>query len=1176
VIQGRSDYYEQWRLLSRKRRNPQDFDRQRKKTDPMKDMAKTKKELVDELAETRQCIAALEQKERSLKRVKESLRTKTKQFEALQLVSTEIARELDLTRLLGMILRRAAGLLNARAGFLSLIDERTGTVSPRHWEGHGHWVQSLSFTLGKGISGTVAARRVGMVVNDYPNSIYVHPLILKNTTVTSVVAEPMIYRDRVVGVITVDNEGIPERIFSEEDRKILTPFAAQAAIAIENARLFEEARRELNERTRTEKALRESEVLYRNLIETSPDPIVVYDLEGRIVTANKQAAEIYGVAGVEEFLACVKTVFDLLTEEGQRMAAASFQQTLSEGASQKNEYLIRIGDGNMIPMEINSSIIQNSGGEPQAFISVMRDISERKRSEHIMAIQRDLGVALTEAISLQEALHLCLEAALKLTGFDAGAIYILDPDTNDLNLARFQGVSDAFADQVNQYSVRSSRVRFLKEGLPQYLESSDISALPYKDAVLAEGLKSIAIVPIRSQARITGSLNVASHVHEKIPAYVRNALETIAGQVGTSIARAQSEEALRESEIKFRDLAEKAIVGIFLIQDNIVRYANGEYARIFDCRIEDMVDRLGLQDLILPDDLPTVLERIRQRIDGEQQSARYQFRILTRKGEIRHTEVYSSRTVYRGKPAIVGTLLDITDRLKAEEDLKRLSVAIEQAAEEIVITDPEGNIQYVNPAFERITGYERQEAIGRNPRLLKSGVHDRAFYENLWNTLKAGNIWKGRLVNRRKDGKLVHMDATISPLINSANKVTGYIALKRDVTEAVRIETQLRQAQKMEAIGTLAGGIAHDFNNILGAMMGYAELAKLRSKDEGIAAYLEQILTACDRSRDLVQQILTFSRQTEQEKKPVMLVPLVKEVVKFLRASLPSTIVINQSLKVPRDVILADTTQMHQLLMNLCTNAGHAMKDQGGTLTIALKEVAIGTEDMLNLTLTKGRYLQLTVSDTGCGIRPEHMERIFEPYFTTKKKGEGTGLGLSVADGIVKSHGGVIRVYSEVGKGSVFHIYLPLVEGRPERDGRSADTEALPRGSERILFIDDEKMLTQVAKMSLGELGYEVVAETDPTAAIARFREDRSAFDLVITDKTMLNMTGFDLAREIRSLRADIPIIMCTGFQDREDLEKSAALGINRLVAKPVSISVMAEAIRTVLTAAASSPSPSE
>ena len=628
--------------------------------------------------------------------------------------------------------------------------------------------------------------------------------------------------------------------------------------------------------------------------------------------------------------------------------------------------------------------------------------------------------------------------------------------------------------------------------------------------------------------------------------------------------RKRAEDVLRESEGKFRDLAEKSMVGIYLIQDGLFRYVNGEFANIFGYGTEEIIDRLGAKDVIYHEDLPLVEENLRKRITGELKSLRYEFRIWTKNREIRYAAVYSSRTFYQGEPAVIGTVLDITEGKKAEEDLRRLSTAIEQAAEEIMITDPEGVIQYVNPAFERITGYSREEAIGRNPRILKSDIQGQAFYENLWNTIKGGNIWTGRVTNRRKDGKLIQEDGTISPLLNSTGELTGYVSLKRDITEMIKMETQLRQGQKMEAIGTLAGGIAHDFNNILGAMMGYAELARFKTKDVAIHPYLEQLLKACDRARDLVQQILTFSRQREQEKKPITVTPIVTEVMKLLRSSLPSTVEIRQRYTNRYDTVLADPTQIHQVLMNLCTNAVHAMREGEGVLEVSLRQVEIPADNRAyNPALKAGAYLQLIVSDTGKGIDPAIKDKIFDPFFTTKNTGEGTGLGLSVVYGIVKDHGGAIAVESKPGEGATFTISLPLIDTAEELEGR--ESSVIPKGRGSILLVDDEEPLASLGQDMLTSLGYEVAVRLSSRDALETFRAHPERFDLVITDMTMPNMTGADLAREMLKIRPEIPIIMTTGFSERVNEGEAKKIGIRKFVMKPVSLPSLAQAVKQLI-----------
>jgi CheY-like chemotaxis protein len=371
----------------------------------------------------------------------------------------------------------------------------------------------------------------------------------------------------------------------------------------------------------------------------------------------------------------------------------------------------------------------------------------------------------------------------------------------------------------------------------------------------------------------------------------------------------------------------------------------------------------------------------------------------------------------------------------------------------------------------------------------------------------------------------------------------------------------------MEAIGTLAGGIAHDFNNILGAIWGYAELAAMDTPDDlPVKTSLQQVLKACGRARDLVQQILAFSRQTEQEERPIKLGPIVKESLKLLRASIPATIKIRQNIDKDSGTVVIDASQAHQVLMNLCTNAAHAMRETGGVLEVGLTNTDIDAEQAAQgRDFEPGPYVRLTVNDTGHGIEPCLMGRIFDPYFTTKEKGVGTGLGLSVVHGIVKAHGGTVSVSSAPGKGATFHVYLPRLEARAAREARPAET--LPTGNERILLVDDEETLIQIGRQMLERLGYRVVARTSPIEASEAFRANPDGFDLVITDQTMPNMTGDRLAKQLMAIKPEIPIILCSGFSELTDEKKARAMGIRAYVMKPLVMSDLAQTIRKVLEA---------
>jgi two-component system cell cycle sensor histidine kinase/response regulator CckA len=389
---------------------------------------------------------------------------------------------------------------------------------------------------------------------------------------------------------------------------------------------------------------------------------------------------------------------------------------------------------------------------------------------------------------------------------------------------------------------------------------------------------------------------------------------------------------------------------------------------------------------------------------------------------------------------------------------------------------------------------------------------------------------------------------------------------KRAEREKQKIASRLRQAQKMESIGTLAGGIAHDFNNILSAIMGYSEMTLYNlSTDSKAKANLEHVLQASNRAKDLVNQILAFSRQSEQTRKPVQIAPLVKETLKLMRASLPTTIEIRDGIKQEGALVEADPTQIHQVLMNLCTNASDAMREKGGVLEVNLDRLNLDdTQTALSYPdLNPGIYELLSVSDTGNGMDEATLERIFDPYFTTKKPGKGTGMGLAMAHGIVKSHGGGITVHSEVGKGTTFQVLLPSIDGVPKTE--EAVLKPLPTGEERILFVDDEAALVDLGKQMLEHLGYTVEAKTSSIEALETFRGRPNDFDLIVTDKTMPNLTGFDLGKECKKIRPDIPIILCTGFSESTLLLRAGSMGISEIIMKPLLMRDMAEIVRKVL-----------
>ncbi len=409
-------------------------------------------------------------------------------------------------------------------------------------------------------------------------------------------------------------------------------------------------------------------------------------------------------------------------------------------------------------------------------------------------------------------------------------------------------------------------------------------------------------------------------------------------------------------------------------------------------------------------------------------------------------------------------------------------------------------------------------------------------------------------------------DVASFPLLDEG-RITGYVCIAKDITDCLQMEEQLRQAQKMEAIGVLAGGIAHDFNNILVPILGYAELAECRlAPDDPLTTDLQQIIKGALRAKDMIAQILAFSRKAPQKRQSFEPQLVVREVLKFLEASLPRTIRIESDIAGDCGTIMVDPTQFHQIVMNLCINAQHAMMQQGGVLTVRMARTIVGKDDQSLLTggLIPGPYLLLAVSDTGSGMDYQIMERIFEPYFTLKPQGEGSGLGLSVVHGIVKSYHGHITVHSEPGKGTSFQVYLPsMVEqlSWPEKESSLTETA----GVERILLVDDEELITDMFDTILTRLGYQVIVFNDSLEALAFITQDSTAFDLLVTDMSMPNLTGLELVQKTLAVRPDLPVILCTGFNQMISKEEAKALGIHTYLEKPVLVKDLTEAIRQAL-----------
>lgn len=639
--------------------------------------------------------------------------------------------------------------------------------------------------------------------------------------------------------------------------------------------------------------------------------------------------------------------------------------------------------------------------------------------------------------------------------------------------------------------------------------------------------------------------------------------------------RKQFENALRESEERYRQIVESSTEAILVRSGDRITYANPAAVNLFRAGHErELIGKCYL-DLVHPDDRPESAARIEKGVNELWIAPPRPHRVLTVDGQVVHVESSGVPIRFQGEIHLFGMLRDITDRKQAEETLieteKKYRELADSLPQVIFEVDLEGNLTYLNSNAYTLFGYSREE-VRPGFNVLEAFVpEDRErVARDIIQNVQGEKVPRREYTARKKDGSTF-------PVAIHANRVwrgqtpVGVRGILIDLTpnrraeeEKKKLEAHLQQAQKMEAIGALAGGIAHDFNNILSAIIGYTELAMLNDASAACAAELDQALIAANRAKDLIKQILAFSRQTDEQRVPVKVGTVVKEANKFLRATIPSTIEMDLRIPETSGAVLANSVELHQIIMNLCTNAVHAIGERAGRVEVEVQNVEITQAEKRNfIELDPGAFVRLSVKDSGCGMTPDVFERIFDPYFTTKEKGVGTGLGLAVVHGIVTKSGGAIKVESKPGWGTTFHVYLPRVDRTLPH--KAEPTGSLAVGSERVLFVDDEKMLVDIGGKLLERLGYRVASRTSPLEALELFRAKPEHFDIVITDQTMPGMTGEALAKELMRIRPDIPIVVCTGYSHGMDPERARQRGIRAFVMKPILIQDLAAAIRKAL-----------
>jgi PAS domain S-box-containing protein len=897
---------------------------------------------------------------------------------------------------------------------------------------------------------------------------------------------------------------------------------------------------DITKRKRAEQTLRESEEKYRRLFESMAEGFALYELvddaqgrpaDWRVLEVNEAYTRHTGVPR--------EKIVGRLASEAFPVAVADYLPTFAR--------VVETG----LPVDFETYakatgrhqhvVTFPAGG--RRFANIVEDISARRKAEEALRASEERYRALFENMTEGFALH-------EIITDEAG--HPVDYRFVNMNPA-FERLTGLRRTEVLGRNVRE----VLKDIEPFWIETYGHVALTGE--------------PASFERHFPAPLDRWYEVF----AY-RPAPRQFAVIFKETSQRRRAEEALHQSEARLARAEEIAHLGSWELDlaDGRLTWSDEAY-RIFGLAPREFrATYEAFLDAVHPADRAAVDAAYSASLRENRDSYEIEHRVVRKDtGEVRlvHEKGAHIRDAEGRVVRSVGMVHDITERKQAEalrqalaeQERLRLGAAVEQASEAVIMADLAGRIQYVNAAFESISRRPKSAAMGRDYVDLVGEV---PCAEEIRGAIKRGETWHGHLARPRQGERPAELEVTVSPAKDPAGGLLGVLITERDVTAETTLRQEVHRAQKMEALGTLAGGITHDFNNILGAIVINTELALLDlDKDHPARESLPMILKAANRGRDLVKQIVTFSRQRERERRPVEIAPTIREGLKLLRSTFPETIELHESILAGNEAVLGDPAQLHQILANLCQNAVLAIAGGPGSVEVKLEAVQVDAGlAARHPDLRPGPYIRLSVGDSGCGMSPETIDRIFEPFFTTRRHGEGSGLGLPVVHGIVKSYEGAISVYSEVGKGSVFNIFLPRLEGVSPAPAATPKPKPA-RGKECILFVEDDKaQLVGMAKM-LGRLGYKVTARSGPRTALTAFKKNPQAFDLVITDQTMPRMTGVDLAKAITKIRTDIPIILCTGFSEKVNGETVGHFGIRAFIMKPFTAQEVTDLIRKVL-----------
>ena len=1051
-------------------------------------------------------------------------------------------------------------------------DEARRVAPMAFWGENDNYLTTLTFTWADeelGRSPTGAAIRTGKAslcqdLHDDPDFASWREESL-DRGFTSCLALPLATSGQPLGALTIFADH-PDA-FSSDEVDLLTKLAKTLTYGIMALRTRQECRQ-----------CQEDQSLQRRMLDFASEAIFVQDLAGRFLEFNRATYEDLGYSPEELRLL---NRFQLEPPEYAKLQDERLKELLDKGEAVFESAHFR-KDSSVMPLSIHSRVVEKDGHK--LILSAAQDASNLKQTTEAFRQSEERRQSILEQaqlgvfrLRLQDGrMEEASPQLAKLFGYDEQSEFLqdfiftkrfVDPGTQQKLFSAFKN------GDLKRFEARCYR----KDGSIVWILLSGRLLTPqgYIEGVISD---------------ITEVKRLEEELHKSEEKY-RVLVEQ---QLGRSLLYAMERNRLKQEVSREKELSDKLIVNS---EDGILAFDRNFRITLWNVGMEGAtgLTRQKLLGKNLFSILPVFkevhepnkvfgVEPVKDMLDSTRPlrlsplspEGFFEGHYFPLKNDA--AEVVGGLIVIRNITALRKAEKALKEKELQEETLKKTEERLHFIAESIPLIEArayaDGAMDFIDDKIEELSGYARKEFDSRSltwfdlieeedrknrDRVLDQAAKGDGSY-TLEYRLKAKpdkTLWvkeSGHII-LTSDGKIDHIDVALFDIT------------ERKLNEEMgpKLEAQLRQAQRMEAIGTLAGGIAHDFNNILGVMLGYTEMALYSlQEDSDLKRKLQQILKAGQRGKDLVSQILAFSRPGKPEKKPVKVSPIIKETLKMLRATVPATIELSSHTEEDRDTILADPTQIHQVLLNLCANAAHAMREKGGVLEVSAEAVDLDKKAAARYhDLSPGPYVKISTKDTGHGMDKETLERIFDPFFTTKAPGEGTGMGLAVVHGILKAHGGAIMVQSEPGVGTEFHIFLPRINDTPTPGVK--ERSRMDKGHGHILFVDDEEWLVEMWQEILESMGFEVVSHTVSQEALEAFRVQPEKYDLVITDQTMPHMAGFELAKEMLKIRADLPIILCTGYSEVVTPEKAKEAGIREYVMKPLSISELTGAIRRAL-----------